>query len=412
MKKRVPVYTTIIIALACIIVTFQLTAVLSWKSSFNRSGASAPDGTNADASAEDSEAYAALKKKLDSVNSIYRKYYIDEIDEEQLIYGVMSGYVYGAGDNFGEYMTPEMYKEYIQDSTGELVGIGVMVIEDWSTGYIQVVEIIPDSPAEASDIRVGDFIVKVGDTDAATVGYYRALDMMRGEEGSVAQFTVYRDGEYIDFNIKRRKIESVSVSHRMYSDGITGIIRITGFEEPTADQFIAAMEDLKEQGAERYVFDLRNNGGGLLTAITDTLDYLLPEGPIIRITDKEGGEEVISSDASEITAPMAVLVNGNTASAAELFTAALRDYEKSVTVGTKTYGKGSMQTIIPLDDGSAVRISFRMYSPPKSDNYHGVGIEPDITVELDESLKNVSLYVISDEEDNQLQAAIEALNKK
>lgn len=401
MKKRVPVYTTIIIALACIIVTFQLTSVFAWKRSFSNSA-------NTD-STEDG-AYSALKEKLDAINKIYRDYYIDEIDEEALINGVMTGYVYGAGDRFGEYMDKESYEEYIRESGGELVGVGIVVIEDLGTGLMQVVEVIPDSPAQTSGVKVGDLITEVAGEDAAEVGYYRALDLMRGEEGSIAEFTVYRDGDYVDFNIKRKKIESVSVTHHMYSDGLTGIIRISSFEEPTSSQFIAAMEDLKKQGAQRYVFDLRNNGGGLLTAITDTLDYLLPEGPIIRITDKAGNEETIDSDDKEFIAPMAVLVNGNTASAAELFTAALRDYDKSITVGTTTYGKGSMQTIIPMTDGSAVRVSFRMYSPPKSDNYHGVGIVPDIEIEIDPELKNLSLYVISDEQDNQLQAAIKALD--
>ncbi|MBQ7161343.1 MAG: S41 family peptidase [Clostridia bacterium] len=404
MKKRVSILTTIIIALVCVIVTFQITAVAYWKR--QHSGSSAPADTS------DTSSYESLKEKLDEINGIYREYYIGEIDEESLERGVMMGYVYGAGDQFGEYMDPESYKEYLKESGGELVGIGIMVIEDLSTGLMQVVEVMPGTPAEEAGLQVGDLIAFVAGEDAAAIGYYRALDLMRGEEGSTAVFSVYRGGEQVDFRIVRKKIESVSVTHRMYSDGKTGIIRITGFEEPTPGQFIDAMKDLRAQGAERYVFDLRNNGGGLLTAITETLDYLLPNGPIIRITDKDGNVlETVNSDKGEVVAPMAVLVNGNTASAAELFTAALRDYDKSVTVGTTTYGKGSMQTIVPLSDGSAVRISFRMYSPPKSDNYHGVGIKPDVEVELDPSLKNLSLFAITDEQDNQLQAAIAELDK-
>ncbi len=405
MKKRIPIYTTIIIALVCVIVTFQITAVVFWNKSYNERA------SKADAAATSS--YETLKEKLDAINNIYRQYYIGEIDDKLLEDCVLTGYVYGTEDRFGEYMNKETYQAYIEESSGETVGIGIMVIEDAGTGLMRVVDVIPDSPAYTAGLKTGDLIATIGDTDAASVGYYRALDLMRGKEGSVAEFTVYRDGKYVDFSIKRKRIESLSVSYRMYSDGITGIVRITSFEEPTPDQFIAAMEDLQKQGATRFVFDLRNNGGGLLDSITKTLDYLLPEGPIIRITDKDGNVlETMDSDAKELTAPMAVLVNGNTASAAELFTAALRDYEKSVTVGVTTYGKGSMQTIIPLNDGSAVRISYRMYSPPKSDNYHGVGITPDIEVELDPEVSDISLYVITDEQDNQLRAAIAALDTR
>ena len=395
--------TTVIIALVCIIVTFQLTMVFCWKSDSRQRSSTAAGPA--------SDSYTALKNKLDRINAIYSEYYIGEIDPTELENGVMYGYIYGTGDLFGEYMDAEAYQEYITESGGELVGIGIMVIEDPETGLMRVVEIVPDSPASSAGVQIGDLISNIEGENAGDMGYNKALDRMRGEEGSTAVFTVLRGGENVDFKIVRRRIESVSVSHHMYSDGVTGIIRITSFEDPTPDQMISAIEDLSAAGATRYVFDLRNNPGGLLSSVTGALDYLLPEGPIIRITDKDGNVlETVDSDASELTAPMAVIVNDNTASAAELFTAALRDYGKSVTVGTTTYGKGSMQTIIPLDDGSAVRVSFRMYSPPKSDNYHGVGITPDIELELDPELQNVSLYVITDEQDNQLRAAVAALD--
>ena len=286
-----------------------------------------------------------------------------------------------------------------------------MVIKNSDSELIEIVEIVPDSPASESELQTGDLICKVGGEEVAAVGYNKALDLMLGKAGTVAEFTVYRNGEYIDFAIERRHVEQVNVTYRLYEDGITGIVRISAFDEVTASQFKNAVADLQDQGAKRFVFDMRNNSGGLLDSVVEVLDYLLPEGTIIRITGNDEMEEAIFSDAEELDAPMAVLVNGATASAAELFTAALRDYEKSVTVGTTTYGKGSMQTVIPFTDGSALRITYKMYSPPKSDNYDGVGITPDIEIELDEALSGKSIYTITDAEDNQLQAAIAALNK-
>ena len=173
-----------------------------------------------------------------------------------------------------------------------------------------------------------------------------------------------------------------------------------------------AVETLTAEGCEKLVIDLRYNPGGELSSIVTTLDYILPEGPIIRIFDANGKEvDAYYSESGELDVPMAVLVNENTASAAELFTAAVRDYDKAVIVGTTTYGKGCMQSTIPLSDGGAVTVTNHMYNPPFSDNYHGVGIVPDVEVELDESLEDKNFYKITDEEDNQLTAAVEALNK-
>lgn len=405
MKKRIPLYAVLIIVFFAIVITVQVTYLALWKTAFaNR----ADEASSAEKGG--GKTYSKIIDKLDAIYDLYDKYYIGDIDLEDLETGIMTGFIYGAGDKFGQYMDEDTFAEYMDEMDGETVGIGVMVIEDDSTGLILVVDIIPDSPAEKAGIQVGDLIYSIGGEDAGSMGYYKALDRMRGEEGSTAEFTVYRGGDLIDYSIVRARVESVSVSSHMYSDGITGVVRVTSFDEPTAHQFKEAMMSLKAQGAKRYVFDMRNNGGGLLDTVTEMLDYLVPQGTVIRIIDRDGNVETIGSDSSEVDAPMAVLVNGNTASAAELFTATLRDFGKSVTVGTNTYGKGTMQTIYPLGDGSAVRISFRMYSPPKTENYDGVGIAPDIVVEPDEEIRNISLYVITDEQDNQLRAAVEALD--
>ena len=402
MKKRIPLYAVVITVLFAVIITFQITYLSLWNGFYNKKagGSAGIDG----------DSFAAIKNKLDAMNALYDEYYVGDIDAEELETGIMLGYVYGTGDKFGQYLDRETYAEFLDELDGETEGIGIMVIEDSATGLMEVVEVIPDTPAAKQGLRIGDLITAVEGNDAAQLGYYKALDMMRGKAGTQVSFTVYRDGEYVDFTIMREYVQVLSVDYRMSADGVTGIVRIISFDEPTPQQFKAAIDELSAAGAQRYVFDLRGNGGGMLESVTGILDYLLPEGPIIRITDRDGNVETVDSDASELDVPMAVLVNGNTASAAELFTAALRDYGKSVTVGTNTYGKGSMQTIIPLGDGTAVRVSIRMYSPPKSDNYDGLGIAPDIEVALDPELAGVSLYLIEEEKDNQLQAALDALN--
>lgn len=402
-SKKVPLYAVILIILFTALITFQITYLALWK---------ADRRANSLAGSGEAEGVAAIEEKLELISDIYEEYYIGKLDLTELETGTMMGFVYGTGDKYGEYMDAETYAQFTSDASGDTEGIGIMVVENVETGLIEVVEIMPDSPASKSDIKVGDLISSVDGNDAAELGYYKALDMMQGKAGTTANFTVYRDGEYIELSIERAHVDQVNVNYHLYEDGITGVIRVTTFDAVTAEQFKAAVEDLQKQGAVRFVFDMRGNTGGLLTSVVEVLDYLLPEGVIIRITDSEGNEQTQNSDSSEIDVPMAVLTNGATASAAELFTAALRDYDKSVTVGTTTYGKGSMQTIIPFSDGSALRVTYRMYSPPKSENYDGIGITPDIEVELDEALWGQSIYKISDAEDNQLQAAVAALNEQ
>ncbi|MBR5680077.1 MAG: hypothetical protein IKX19_05430, partial [Clostridia bacterium] len=200
--------------------------------------------------------------------------------------------------------------------------------------------------------------------------------------------------------------EITVMSHVYAVDESIGVIRVTGFDAGTPGQFVSAVDNLRAEGCDKLIIDLRYNPGGELNSIVSVLDYILPEGPIVRIMDADGNQvNAYYSDAEELDMPMAVVVNGSTASAAELFTSAVKDYQKATIVGTITYGKGCMQTTVPLSDNSAVSITYRMYNPPFSDNYHGIGVIPDVVVELDEALSNKNIYKITDEEDNQLAAA-------
>ena len=306
-------------------------------------------------------------------------------------------------------MTADEFSAYMEESSGEMVGIGVHIIYNNEMGALEVISVMRDSPAQEAGVQPGDLIVMVEGESVAELGYYPATDKMLGELGSIARFTVRRGENYSEikeFSITRAKVTDTTVESRLYDNSI-GIIRITQFAENTGENVRFAVSDLLTKGAKALIFDVRYNPGGALNGIVDTLAFLLPKGPIIRIVDKEGKEQVLTSDDSCVSdVPMAVLVNGSTASAAELFTSALQDYKMATIIGTTTYGKGTMQTVIPLPDGSGITISYRMYNPPYSDKSEGVGVIPDIDLPLDEALLDKIFYKITDEEDNQLQAAI------
>lgn len=350
--------------------------------------------------------------KLAEVDELYRDYYIGDLDDEKLIDSMLAGYVAGTGDKYAAYYTADGFQSLLQDLEGESAGIGVNVIYNTDYKLIEVLSVMDGSPALEAGVQPGDLIVTVGEDkeSVAELGYYPSINKLKGPEGTIAVFSVLRGENYtesVDFSIVRSKITEQTVLHHVYSpDKSIGVIKITGFDAKTPVQFVDAVEDLQKQNCDKLIVDLRYNPGGELSSIVTTLDYILPEGPIIRICDADGNEvKAYYSEATELDMPMAVVVNGSTASAAELFTSAVRDYNKAKIVGTTTYGKGCMQTTVPLSDGSAVSITYRMYNPPFSENYHGVGIVPDVEVELDESLAKKNIYKITDEEDNQLAAA-------
>ncbi len=350
--------------------------------------------------------------KLAEVDALYRNYYIGEMDDDKLLDAMIAGYVMGTGDDYAAYYNQEGFESLLEDLEGELAGIGVNVIYNTDYRLIEILSVTDGSPAMEAGVMPGDLVVTVGEEKESVqeLGYQPSINKLRGPVGSTAVFTVMRGEGYterVDFSIVRAKIEEQTVMHHVYGpDNTIGVIKISGFDAKTPVQFVKAVEDLQAQKCGKLIIDLRYNPGGELSSIVTTLDYILPEGPIIRIFDADGKEvKAYYSEGTELDMPMAVLVNSSTASAAELFTSAVRDYNKATIVGTTTYGKGCMQTTVPLSDNSAVSITYRMYSPPFSENYHGIGIIPDVEVELDEALLTKNVYKVTDEEDNQLAAA-------
>ena len=404
MNKKISVGASIVLVLLAVLLTFQVTfTVMSVK---HRE--------------EMAAAYAHLEGfgKLLEVDAIYRNLYVKDVDGDELMDGILAGYVMGSGDRFGAYYPAEEFQSYMDSLNGDMQGIGVNVIWNAEYGAIEIINVMPDSPALDAGVEPGDLIIYVGDEmeSVADLGYYGALTKLQGKAGTTAVFTVARGKHYektVSFSILRGYVTEQTVMYHVYAlDSTVGVVKITGFDRATPNQLFAAVQDLLDGGCTRLVVDVRNNPGGELQGICSVLDYLLPYGPVIRTIDRDGNEEVIyRSDAKALDVPMAVLVNENTASAAELFCSALQDYEKAVIVGTQTYGKGSMQTIRQLSDGSGLSVTYRYYCPPFSDNYDGVGVTPDVVVEPAGAMLEKNIYKITDEEDNQLQAAVAELNK-
>lgn len=401
MTKKTPLYVVVIVAVIAAVVTFNA-SFLFFEQKYN-------------SKLNETLAGYSYFDKLLSVDEIVRANYIGDIDDDALKASVVRGYLSGIGDKYSLYMTSTEYDEFMKEQSGNAVGIGVNVIYGDASGIIEIINVLPDSPAEEAGMREGDIIVSVAGKKVADIGYYAALDMIRGEEGTKAELTVVRDGKEIPFTCERRAVKTLSVTYHVFGgSGNVGVIRLTEFNSTTPEQFKNAVSKLKDDGCDRFVFDLRNNGGGELNSILEVLDYLLPEGPIAHIYYRTGKESHYTSDAACLEARVAVLTNGRTASAAELFTSALRDYTRhgdydAVLVGTKTYGKGVLQSFYKLKDGSAFKISTGKYNPPYSENYDGIGITPDIVIELSKEAASVGFYKLTDENDNQLIAAVNAI---
>lgn len=355
----------------------------------------------------DTETYAYVKQ-------LFETYYIGELgefDEKGATDSLIAAYVASTGDKYARYMNPEAYQAEIADMSGNFVGIGIFVVYDDTVPAIEVLTTMPDSPAEKGGLTAGDLIVSVDGLTVAEHGYTAVADAIKGVEGSEVTLQVKRGDEMFDLTFTRAPVTSKSVFASMASDGKTGVIRIIEFNQTTPEQFIEAVESLEAEGAERFVFDMRDNPGGELESVLSVLGYILPkDSTLIRIID--AGGEVTTREATDehtLDCPMAVLINQNTASAAELFTSCLRDYDKAEIVGVKSYGKGCMQRFFPLPNGGCVSITFRMYSPPIGENYDGIGITPDLTVELSEEAASTNLFKLTEENDDQLKAALKLL---
>lgn len=346
----------------------------------------------------------AMYDKIAEIDTYVRNNYIDSIDEDYLLDCIAYGYMSGIEDTYGRYYTAEEYEQITANNEGKIVGIGITASRT-ENGYILVEEVYPDSPAAAAQIQAGELIVKVNDIDLTPETYADGISEISGKAGTTLSLVVRNGNEDREITeITRRKVQKPTVYSTSFDT--VGYVRITEFNGTTYDQFKTAVEGLLSGGATSLVFDVRNNGGGTLDSVVKILDMLLPEGDIATSVDKNGNVEVLgTSDPNCVDVPMAVLTNGNTASAAELFTQALRDYGVAKSVGTNTYGKGTMQVYHKLKDGSAIKVTTNKYNPPLSPNYDGVGIAPDYEVADIEEILGID--AISPDMDSQLNKAVE-----
>ncbi len=345
-----------------------------------------------------------MYSKLTEIDGYVRQNFYGDIDEEVLMNAVATGYVSGLGDRYARYLSPEAYKAQLETYEAQKASIGISYIMDPS-GYIKVVEVYEGSTAEEAGVEVGDLIVEAEGTVITAENYSQMAALMAGEEGTSLEVVVRHDNEDKTVEIVRRSIEVPMVTSEQY--GRVGYIRIKEFHNNTPAQFNAALDELMDNGVQALVFDVRNNPGGTIDSVVAMLDRLLPEGDLVSATYHDGHTEILgTSDAQEINLPMVVLTNDQTASAAELFAQAIKDYNKGRTVGTQTYGKGVMQTIYPLSDGGALSITVAKYNPPKSANFDGVGVRPDYEVQLSAEQQR-NFYDLDANTDPQLRKALE-----
>jgi len=349
---------------------------------------------------------------LEKMNEIIQKidsYYLNEVDEQALIDGLFAGLISGLGDPYSVYFTEEKLAAMHESTSGEYSGIGATMSKNEETDAVNIVNVFEGSPAAMAGILPGDIIYKVEDEEVTGWDISSIVAKVKGKAGTTVNLTIVREGEsdYITLEVERRTIEVPIISHQMLDHNI-GYINIIEFNEVSYPQFREALADLEGQGMERLIVDVRNNPGGLLSTVSDILDLLLPEGLIVYTEDRDGNrEEITSDDEHQFTKPLVVLVNGYSASASEVFAGAIQDYGIGTIVGTTTFGKGIVQRLMYLSDGTALKLTISKYFTPNGNNIHGIGIVPDVEVDLSDEVKK--LVTITQEADNQLQTAIEVL---
>lgn len=343
--------------------------------------------------------------KLDFLKDVIDLKYLEKTDEKTLEENIYKGLLQGLNDPYSVYYTKDEYDALKEETSGSYCGIGALVSQNADTGVITAINVFKGSPAEKAGMKNGDIIFKVEDKEVTGEDLNNVVAKMKGEKDTKVKINVYRtsEKEYIDLEVTRDKVDVPTVEHKMLdkSKGI-GYIQITQFEEVTYDQFKEALDDLKKRGMKSVIFDLRNNPGGLYDTVCEMLDDLLPEGTLVYTKDKDGNKQDKKSDANFLDMPMVVLQNENSASASEIFAGAIQDFGAGKIVGTQSFGKGIVQSIIPLSDGSAVKLTVEKYYTPKGVNIHGKGITPDVKVEISKDGKK----------DNQLQKAIEVIEKE
>ncbi|MBR6033549.1 MAG: S41 family peptidase [Clostridia bacterium] len=399
-EKKQNVYKSIMLVVVSVIITFIITTLFMYQKNENNDNTKyviAPSGES------------SIGSYITSIRKVIDKYYLGEIDETKLKDGAITGYVDALGDEYSEYITKEDYETFSTSIMGNYVGIGIYMSVYKDTDEIVVVAPIKGSPAEKSGLLSGDIIVKVDGTPYAGADELEiAAAKIKGEAGTTVDLEIKRNEDIMNFTITREKVVMNPVTSEVL-DGNIGYIQVTSFDEDCSIDFLEKYKELEEKNIKALIIDIRNNGGGIVQEALDIADYIVPKGKTLMITvnKTEKEETVYSKENPTIKVPVVMLVNENSASASEILAGALMDNECAKIVGAKTYGKGVIQEVLKLLDGSALKLTTEEYFTPNRSKINKVGIEPNEVVELPEGVK--TSYNIDRDKDTQLKKAIEIL---
>ena len=399
-------YKTIMLVVLTAFITFMITS-LSLYTYFTKNPVySLVTGDNPKTENINIDNYLSKIKSVIDNNYLWK----DKIDEQKLKDGAIEGYVEGLGDKYTEYIPKSEMNEFTENIQGSFVGIGVYMIADDDSGRVIVYYPIPDSPAEKAGIKSGDAIISVDGIEYTSDDFDKIADFIKGEEGTKVKLVIERDGQKKVFEITRQRIETNPISSKVLKNNI-GYIKLPSFDGDSSSKLKEKIDDLISNGVKSLIIDLRNNGGGIVDESTKIADYFLDKGKIIMTTkDNKNKEETEKTKSKmEYEMPLVLLINENTASASEILTAALKDNGRAKVIGTKSYGKGVIQSVISLLDGSGLKITTAEYFTPNGTEINNKGISPDIEVKLPDTVKNI--YALKEDDDTQLNKAIEELNK-
>lgn len=357
--------------------------------------------------------YQLVVRKLATIEAVLEEYYVGDLDSYKLQEGIYKGFISGVGDAYTTYYTEKEYDAFKEQSSGVYNGIGIQMSLEQEDNSINISQVFEGSPAEEAGLLPNDKIIKVAGKNVSGNDFSMVPSLVAGgEKGTLVDITVYRPSENksLEFSVRRENIAYPTVNFRMLNDKLA-YIQITKFEELTHKQFVVALEKAQASHAQGVVLDLRDNPGGLLRIAKEIVDELIPEGIIVSTKDKNGEGTEYFADDKYTDIPMVVLINGNSASASEVVSGALKDYKRAKLVGETSFGKGIVQTVVPLADGSAIKLTTSQYFTPSGVCIQGIGIEPDVKVELpvDKLLKRTKLQ---DAEDDQLQRAMSVLDEE
>lgn len=368
--------------------------------------------TDSVTSPEDTTTALLTQSKLEQLEALIIERYVGEVDKTAMEDAAASAMVEAIDDRWSYYISAADYQAYLEDMANEYVGVGITIQVNENVEGLLVIQVNPNGPAYEAGILAGDVLVAVGGVDIREMTTDETADLVKGEAGTFVDLTFLREGQELTFTVERRQVP-VEVVKSALLEGNVGLVTIVNFHTGCADAAIDAIKNLQKQGAEAFIFDVRNNGGGYASELVELLDYLLPEGPLFRTVSYSGEEKVDYSGKSCLEVPMVVLANSNSYSAAEFFAAALVEYEAATFVGEQTTGKGRYQVCYTLSDGSAVNISIGEYFTPKGNNLADIGITPDVAVEVaEETFYAIYAGNLDPMEDPQIVAALEVLKSE